>query len=193
MFSAAGFDATTVVDIAAAAGVSVQTVFNHFASKEELFFDARAEWVDGPATAVRDRAPGTPVTTALRRHLVASVEGFARAYSDPHHRRMMDVLLSTPALLTYERNLHEETVAKLAAELAAAFDAGDHASTPVWAEIMASVWMAAVRTVVVDLRSATETIDAAAAQAAVELVDRVLRDLEELSFSPVSAPTARAG
>jgi hypothetical protein len=58
---------------------------------------------------------------------------------------------------------------------------------------MSSVWMAAVRTVVVDLRSAPETVDAAAVQAAVELVDRVLRDLERLSLSPVSAPAARAG
>src|SRR4051812_6344987 len=55
LFAAAGFDATTVIDIAAAAGVSVQTVFNHFASKEELFFADRAAWVDGPAAAVRDR------------------------------------------------------------------------------------------------------------------------------------------
>ena len=58
MFAAQGFEATTIVEIAAAAGVSVQTVFNHFASKEELFFADRAEWVEAPANAVRTRAPG---------------------------------------------------------------------------------------------------------------------------------------
>jgi AcrR family transcriptional regulator len=38
LFAADGFDAVTIAGIAAAAEVSVQTVFNHFTSKEEIFF-----------------------------------------------------------------------------------------------------------------------------------------------------------
>jgi AcrR family transcriptional regulator len=45
MFGQRGFDPVTVAELAAAAGVSVQTVFNHFTSKE-LFFTDRAPWVD---------------------------------------------------------------------------------------------------------------------------------------------------
>ncbi len=37
LFTRNGFDATSVDDIAAAAGVSKQTVYSHFGSKEELF------------------------------------------------------------------------------------------------------------------------------------------------------------
>jgi AcrR family transcriptional regulator len=196
LFAAAGFDATTVVDISAAAGVSVQTLFNHFASKEELFFSERAAWVDDPAASVRDRAAGVPPTTALRRHLVASVDGYARSTSDPHHRRMVEVLLATPALLTFERNLHEEAVAKLTAELAAASRSRRHPDggcTVVLAEITASVWMAAVRAIVVNLRSDPSPMSEDAVRAVVRLTDRVLGDLEAgLAFSPLPAPAARA-
>jgi AcrR family transcriptional regulator len=196
MFAAFGFDATTVVDIAAAAGVSVQTVFNHFASKEELFFADRAAWVDGPAAVVRDHAPGVPLTSALRRHLVGSVESYVRASADPHHQRMIEVLLGTPALQTFERNLHEETVAKLAAALAEACagrNDGADGCTPVLAEITAAVWMAAVRAIVVDLRANQDAIDEEAVRSAVRLTDRVLRDLEAgLPCTPMSLPVARA-
>ena len=56
----AGFDAVTIADIARESDVAVQTVFNHFATKEELFFDGRTSWVDGPAEAVRSREPSVP-------------------------------------------------------------------------------------------------------------------------------------
>jgi AcrR family transcriptional regulator len=191
-FAASGFDAVTIADIAAAAGVSVQTVFNHFASKEELFFADRTPWVEGPAAAVRDRAPGVPPKTALRRHLVAAVEEYARASFDPHVQRMIEVLDATPALVTFERNLHEETVAKLAAELAHAWGANDDDADgtcrTVLAEVTASVWMAAVRSVVVDLRSRHRSMDEDTLRQAVELIDGVLADLDSgLSIS------ARAG
>src|SRR5215212_7473090 len=177
MFARAGFDPTTIVDIAAGAGVSVQTVFNHFASKEELFFTDRSAWVDGPAAAVRDCPPGVSPTSELRRHLVASIEGYARASSDPHHRRMVEVLLETPALLTFERNLHEEAVAKLAAGVAAACSGppcAGGACSPLLAEVTAAVWMAAVRAIVVNMRS-NPSADQDAVGDAVRLADRVLR------------------
>jgi AcrR family transcriptional regulator len=195
MFAASGFEATTIVDIAAAAGVSVQTVFNHFASKEEIFFDDRAAWVEGPAAAVRNCDTGVRPTTALRQHLVAAVEGYARATSEPNHKRMVEVLLGTPALQTFERNLHEEAVALLAAELTAASRSWrdpDGACTAALAEVTASVWMAAVRAVVVNMRSNPVPMAEDAVRSAVELIERVLGDLEVgLPFSPLTA-AARA-
>ena len=63
LFLERGFDDVTVAQIAAAADVAVQTVFNHFRTKEDLFFDD-ATWVHGPAAAVR-AAPGRPVGDVL--------------------------------------------------------------------------------------------------------------------------------
>ncbi|WP_232660891.1 TetR family transcriptional regulator [Pseudonocardia sp. TRM90224] len=60
LFVQRGFDAVTIAEIAAAADVAVQTVFNHFPAKEDLFFDDLG-WVDGPSRTVREAAPGTPL------------------------------------------------------------------------------------------------------------------------------------
>ncbi|ACU72783.1 transcriptional regulator, TetR family [Catenulispora acidiphila DSM 44928] len=67
LFAAKGFDHTTVAEVAAAADVSVKTVFNYFPAKEDLFFDRAEEveqrWLD----AVADRSPGESVLAGLRR------------------------------------------------------------------------------------------------------------------------------
>ena len=194
LFAASGFDAVTITEIAAAAQVSVQTVFNHVASKEELFFSGRAAWVEGPALSIRTRAPGVRPKDALRRYLVSTVEGYAlAATTDPHHRRMIEVLDSTPGLLVYERSLHEEAIARLGLALAEAWGCSEEdpsgAVTSVLAEVTASVWMAAVRSIVMDLRADPPSIgDDAVVLAAVRLTDRVLGDLcTSLSFAETGA------
>jgi AcrR family transcriptional regulator len=66
MFEQHGFEQVTVAEIAAAAGVSVKTVFNYFGTKEELFFDRNDELLEGLLAALRDRPPGTSPTEAVR-------------------------------------------------------------------------------------------------------------------------------
>jgi AcrR family transcriptional regulator len=78
LFAEHGFEAVTTAEIAAAAGVSVQTVFNHFTRKEELFFDGRAGWVSGPADAVRARRPDVPPLIALRDFLIPAAADAVR-------------------------------------------------------------------------------------------------------------------
>lgn len=67
LFAERGFDAVTVAEIAEAADVSVKTVFNHFATKEELFFDRVGAVREALETAVTARPPGVTVVEALRR------------------------------------------------------------------------------------------------------------------------------
>jgi len=194
LFGEHGFEPVPLTGIAAAAGVSVQTVFNHFSSKEELFFAERADWVDGPAGAVRTRAAGVPPKEALRRHLVGTVEGYVRAaIACPVHRRMIEVLESTPSLLVYERTLHEQAVSALGDALAEAWGCseGDASSAcpRVLAEVTASVWMAAVRSIILDMRSTPPAFgDDSAVVRTVALADRVLADLAGgLNFAEASA------
>src|SRR3954463_5336362 len=71
LFDERGFESVTIAEIARDADVAVQTVFNHFATKEELFFDGRVPWLEGPAAAVAGRGQVPPLT-ALRVYLVAS-------------------------------------------------------------------------------------------------------------------------
>lgn len=60
------FDAVTVAEVAAAAGVSEKTVFNHFKCKEELVFDLDPIIEDQLVQAVRNRRAHESVLDALK-------------------------------------------------------------------------------------------------------------------------------
>lgn len=70
LFFARGFEAVTLAEIAAAAEVSVKTIFNHFGSKEDLYFDRMGELRAGLVSTVADRPAGTTALAALRALLV---------------------------------------------------------------------------------------------------------------------------
>jgi AcrR family transcriptional regulator len=88
LFEERGFDAVTVAEIAAAANVSVKTMFVYFRSKEDLVF-ADNQLIDALVTAVRDRPAGSPPTSEIVRVLTAAIDpaqvieglqGFYRGY-----------------------------------------------------------------------------------------------------------------
>lgn len=66
LFLERGFDNVTVDDIAAAADVGRMTVFNHFARKEDMFFDRDEEGREILRNALLQRDPGVAPIEALR-------------------------------------------------------------------------------------------------------------------------------
>src|SRR4051794_19813064 len=66
LFAERGFDAVTVAEVAAAADVSEKTVFNHFATKEDLAFAGREEGIAQFVAAIADRPPGSSVLDVFR-------------------------------------------------------------------------------------------------------------------------------
>jgi AcrR family transcriptional regulator len=66
LFAERGFDAVTVAEVAAAADVSEKTVFNHFATKEDLALAGREEGIAMIVADIRQRPPGTPVLDVFR-------------------------------------------------------------------------------------------------------------------------------
>src|SRR3954462_5581855 len=66
LFAERGFDAVTVSEVAAAADVSEKTVFNHFATKEDLAFTGREEGILQFAAAIAGRPPGSSVLDVFR-------------------------------------------------------------------------------------------------------------------------------
>src|ERR687893_2716272 len=66
LFAERGFDVVTVAEIAAAAQVSEKTVFNHFATKEDLAFAGREEGIAQFVAAIADRPAGSSVLDVFR-------------------------------------------------------------------------------------------------------------------------------
>ena len=58
LFAERGYEHVSVLDIAAAAEVSEQTVYNHFPTKSELILDRDQQLRDELTSAIRERAPG---------------------------------------------------------------------------------------------------------------------------------------
>jgi AcrR family transcriptional regulator len=67
LFNRRGFDAVTVADIAAEAGVSEKTVFNYFPAKEDLVFGAGIQRTAKLIEAVEARPAGTSIVEPFRR------------------------------------------------------------------------------------------------------------------------------
>jgi AcrR family transcriptional regulator len=67
LFVQRGFDDVTVAEVAEAAQVSEKTVFNYFPTKEDLFYDEVPAREAALVGAIRDRAHGESVLSALRR------------------------------------------------------------------------------------------------------------------------------
>jgi len=71
LFEERGFGATTVRDIAAAAGVGERTFFRYFPSKEDLVLQEIRNLVPGLMTMVRERPAAESPLTAFREAIVA--------------------------------------------------------------------------------------------------------------------------
>ena len=157
LFAERGFEAVTIADIAAAADVAVQTVFNHFPTKEDLFFDGHTPWVEGASEAVRTRTPGTPPLDALHAYLVERVAAHARQLGTSDGQAFDTTLEASPALRARERELHHEATARLGDALFDTWSA-EGGAPPVptdvrtAASVTAAVWLAAVRTLIVQHR-----------------------------------------
>src|SRR3954451_19647258 len=126
MFIERGFENVTVAEIAAAAQVSVKTVFNYFATKEDLFFDRAPAILDAYIRAVKERPEGTTVTEWLRRVLADrrvpfDDNGWKSLNADEHRAQFKAFLAAgeeSPALRAKRLTVAEEWGQELARAVA---------------------------------------------------------------------------
>jgi AcrR family transcriptional regulator len=136
LFVERGFDEVTVAQVAEAADVSVNTVFNHFPTKEDLFFGSEETMESAFDRLASDRQPGEPVIAFLRRHLLEKIEQFrdmSQGRGDHGHRAAVRrVFQGSPALQV--RAVHRQRGSARSAEdaLAASLakDAGKGPNDP---------------------------------------------------------------
>jgi AcrR family transcriptional regulator len=110
LFLERGFEAVTVAEIAEAANVSVNTVYNYFPAKEDLFFDRSAGVADRLARWVRGRDVGESAARAVLRELRSEVEAVSpRVGLMTGYDRFMRVIHEAPALRSRLWSLQQET------------------------------------------------------------------------------------
>jgi AcrR family transcriptional regulator len=128
LFAEQGYEATTVDQIAAAAGMSRRTFFRYFAGKDELVLDRLVESGRLVAAALESRPSDEPAWPALRASFAETVrlqEAHART-----SRRLQLMLRDEPALRTTveaRRRLWLDLLAPLTAQRLPATAAGDGA------------------------------------------------------------------
>ncbi|MEO3801447.1 TetR/AcrR family transcriptional regulator [Nonomuraea sp. B1E8] len=124
LFMAKGFDNVTVAEVARAADVSVNTVFNYFSTKEDLFADRQHLAVDHPVRVLREREPGESVVRAFRRDVLHAIDTQDWRYGfnlgTDVFARIVD---ASPALVARMREVHEQREKVLTRALADELDA----------------------------------------------------------------------
>lgn len=127
LFTARGYDAVGVREVAEAADVSTATLFKHFPGKEALVFDEDDDVEAALVAAVRDRPAGEGIVDALHTYLRGVVD--ALDVADPRVRRARDVVERTPALREYSRRRWLRHEAALTAAITEACHGRVHPTT----------------------------------------------------------------
>ncbi|MFJ9100155.1 TetR/AcrR family transcriptional regulator [Streptomyces sp. NPDC102405] len=109
LFIERGFDAVTVAEIADAANVSVNTVYNYFPAKEDLFLDRSKGIVDRLSRWVRARDVGESAAAAVLRELRGEVEAVSpRVGLLAGYDRFMRVVQDAPTLRSRLWSIQQE-------------------------------------------------------------------------------------
>jgi len=109
----------TIDDVARAADVSRQTVFNYFPTKEQMLFDRQDEISAAMLMLVRDRPDGASLVDAFRGHTREFWERFGtilRGGGESHG--FWEIVQASPALRDYAESMFGRQAASVGEELA---------------------------------------------------------------------------
>jgi AcrR family transcriptional regulator len=198
LFLERGFDQVSVAEVARAADVSEQTVFNYFPSKEDLVFERMDTFEHELLSAVRDRPVGEPAFRAFVRFILDRSD---TALSGDGRRRVADLtrlVNASPSLMGRERQIVAKYAEALAALLAEQTGAAPDDIEP---RLAAEAMMAFHRSLIIFAReralSRKSSTDLAAeiraaGEAALVLLERGLGDYAKgTSPRPAGADEAR--
>jgi AcrR family transcriptional regulator len=149
MFIEHGFDAVTVAEVAAAADVSVATIFNYFDTKEDLFFDREGEIIEAHGRFIRGRAPGETIASALHRQFLLAMDA-ALPRLIGSGARFIRTIDASPALRARARFALEKAEAATAEAIAEETGARPGDPTP---RVTAAMFIAIERMLVEEART----------------------------------------
>jgi AcrR family transcriptional regulator len=120
LFVERGYDATTLAEIAEAAGVSTRTIFAYFSSKEDILFASFQTMREALARALAERPGGKDALTTLRDFILS---GHTKTELD---RKLERIIRGDETLLSHKRarmsQLQELFAAAIADDLGAGPD-----------------------------------------------------------------------
>jgi AcrR family transcriptional regulator len=173
MFIERGFDAVTVAEVAAAANVSVATIFNYFETKEELFFDREGDVIEAQRRFILERKVGETITSALHREFLTGIDAGVPQLME-HGASFLRTIDGSSALRARLRLGFEKGEASLAETIAEETQAAAGDPTP---QLVAAMVVAIQRTLM-------ETAGAAALRGdAVASTKRRLRQTCDRAFA----------
>ncbi|MFC8075823.1 TetR family transcriptional regulator [Streptomyces sp. NPDC057307] len=111
-----GFDAVTVDEIVATAGVSKRTFFRYFASKEDVVIQFLADMGTGMRAELAGRPAQEPPSVALRHTVWVPIDACA-GHAD-QTLRVVQLIMGTPSLLARFLERQAQWRDELAAEVA---------------------------------------------------------------------------
>lgn len=128
LFERSGFEATTVDDIAEAAGIGRRTFFRYFASKNDVVWGSFTEQLEHMRAQFASTPAGQPLMDALRTVVV----DFNKFDPDevPWHRRRMELILRVPALQAHSTLRYADWRAVVAEFAAARLGVDPHSLRP---------------------------------------------------------------
>ncbi|WP_217166565.1 TetR/AcrR family transcriptional regulator [Streptomyces sp. AC512_CC834] len=131
LFLERGFEAVTVAEVAQAADVSVNTVYNYFPAKEDLFLDRSKGVTDRLSRWVRGRREGESAAAAVLRELRDEVESVSpRVGLMDGYARFMKVVHESPALRSRMWAIGQEILVNLEGTLREETGASDGDPVP---------------------------------------------------------------
>lgn len=145
LFLKKGFDNVTVDEIAEAADVGRKTVFNHFARKEDMFFDLDGQGRRDLEDAVKSRQGGASLIETLRLFAHRSaLEGRPYIRFFPGSQQFVSAVVASEALTARARAIRDELTDVLSNALseAAGQPAGDPAAN-LSAALFVTTWVVA--------------------------------------------------
>jgi AcrR family transcriptional regulator len=173
LFIERGFDNVTVAEVAAAADVSVATIFNYFETKEELFFDREGATIERQRRLILERKAGESITSVVHRACLAAIDAGLPLLM-AHAPTFLRTIEASSALRARMRLGFEKTEAALAETLAEETQAPPDDPTP---QLVAAMLVAIERTLIESASAAALRGDALAP------TKRRLRDACDRAFA----------
>jgi AcrR family transcriptional regulator len=134
LFAERGYEQVTVSDVARAADVSEQTVYNYFPAKENLVLDQDEALRDRLVQLVRDRPPGVSPAAAIREEALAFVDGIEPMPAEQVRGGLGSLAAVSPAV----RRLSLEMTDRHAAAIAAAIMRAEPDANPLLVRMRAN-------------------------------------------------------